>query len=102
MFEAGCSLFHAQCRSTCSLFHTQMPLDVEQLRPDRGPEARCTCSLAACTSAGAAAAVAPAANVHEGAAFRVGYLMALRCFVRSSVVPAAVPVHGLGGGGNGR
>ena len=23
MFEAGCSLFHAQCRSTCSLFHTQ-------------------------------------------------------------------------------
>ena len=84
-----------------SLPHS-MPLDVEQLRPDRGPEAPCTCALAACTSAGAAAAVAPAANVHEGAAFRVGYLMALRCFARSSVVPAAVPVHGLGGGGNGR
>ena len=64
--------------------------------------AACTYGLAACTSAGAAAAVAPAANVHEGAAFRVGYLMALRCFARSSVVPAAVPVHGLGGGGNGR
>ena len=90
MFEAGCFLFYTQycaAPSSCG--------------PGPGPQAPFRWELA-CTTAEAAAAVAAAVDVHAAAAFRVGYLMAPRCFARSPLVLAAVPVRGLRGGGNGR
>ena len=90
MFEVGRSLFYTQYRAASN-----------SCGPDPGPQVPCKCGHAY-TPAEASAAVAPAVDEHAGAAFRVGYLMALHGFARSSVVSAAVHVSGLGGGGNGR